>query len=259
MFREPVDRKEGLRFLKVPCGLCLACRMAKGRSWAIRCQLELQSHSNACWCTLTYDDKHLPPTLSKSDLSGFLKRLRSRSAGPIRFFACGEYGERNYRPHYHSILFGDVSPDHVRGAWRAGFVRVDPLTPAAIAYVAGYCTKKAGQQRFYDREEMVSEDGEVFTWQEPFLLMSRRPGIGANARKYWQSWRSQAIWHGRPVPVPRYLHDAWKANATLEQREKLQAEVTALVATLDTSKERLQARAAILLSKHQLQAERRSL
>lgn len=261
IFREPLEAKDGQRFLKVPCGLCLSCRMARARAWAIRCTLELQSHRSACWATLTYDDKHLPPTLDKPAFSGFLKRLRSRSTSPIRFFGCGEYGERNGRPHYHVILYGTQAQDLICSSWNRGHVRVDELSPAAIAYVAGYATKKANQyRRGVLREERVCEDtGEVYFHQDPFLLMSRRPGIGANAREWWQSWRTQAIWQNKPVPVPRYLHEAWKANATPAMHEARATEVAALIASLDLSHERLAASAEMALAKHSLSGEARRL
>jgi len=63
----------------------------------------------------------------------------------IRFFGCGEYGERGGRPHYHAILYGvDGSEASIRKSWSFGHVGVHQLTPAAIKYVAGYCSKKEG-------------------------------------------------------------------------------------------------------------------
>lgn len=36
-----------------------------------------------------------------------MKRLRKYlEPVKVRFFACGEYGDNTYRPHYHLILFG---------------------------------------------------------------------------------------------------------------------------------------------------------
>jgi len=39
-----------------------------------------------------------------------MKRLRFHM-GPTRFFMCGEYGEENFRPHFHALLFGREFPD----------------------------------------------------------------------------------------------------------------------------------------------------
>jgi hypothetical protein len=99
--------------LALPCGGCLGCRTARAKEWALRCQLELQEHDHAVFTTLTYDEKYLPPTLNKRHLTLWLKKLRKRTGTtqPVRFFACGEYGEQNARPHYHAILYGLSTKD----------------------------------------------------------------------------------------------------------------------------------------------------
>lgn len=97
--------------VRVPCGRCLFCRMEQRREWALRCWLEAQEHDNNQFITLTYDDKHLPDLgVSKAELSRFMHTLREyfrreRKHSGIRFFACGEYGEKNFRAHYHVLLF----------------------------------------------------------------------------------------------------------------------------------------------------------
>ena len=69
----------------------------------------MQLHHKAVFTTLTYSNEHLPPTLDRKHLGGFVKRLRDRLARSepgrtIRFFGCGEYGTRTKRPHYHALL-----------------------------------------------------------------------------------------------------------------------------------------------------------
>lgn len=258
--REPLNQDAPRAYLKLPCGNCIGCRKAKAREWAFRCHLELEQHDQACWATLTYDPKYLPPTLLKDDLSSYLKRLRARvHPRTVRFFGSGEYGERNGRPHYHVILFGlHREEPAIRLAWTAGHVRVDPISPASIAYVAGYTSKKAGRRYKFVREELVDEYGEVYVHQEPFVLMSRRPGIGAEARNHWKSWRDQAIHQGQPIPVPRYLHAAWVKNTTSEQHQKLETEKLKKPYR-DTSKERLEAGRIIAETKHNLFKTTRAL
>ncbi len=49
------------------------------------------------------------PTLSKSDLQLFFKRLRKNYGKEVRYFACGEYGPKHYRPHYHLLFYFNSS------------------------------------------------------------------------------------------------------------------------------------------------------
>ena len=151
---DPSEYPDGLL---VPCGRCMACRIAKRREWSIRMLHELSYHDDAVFLTLTYNDTYLPPnaSLDKAALQKFFKRLRKRLGDrKIRYFACGEYGDEGGRPHYHAIIFGlslraedkklvveswpfcDWSnPKIFKGAF--GLVE-----PDSIRYVAQYIDKK---------------------------------------------------------------------------------------------------------------------
>lgn len=233
----------------------------------VRCGLESQSHKALCWATLTYDPAHLPHTLQKGDLSGFLKRLRFHlgKKRTVRFFGCGEYGEREGRPHYHVILFGCSKEDEpvISRSWGRGFVQVDRLEPAAIAYVCGYTAKKLGVADPVQYEDDIDlETGEVLgtriKYQPPFLLMSRRPGIGGAMRKHWRSWRKTAIWDGKEVRVPRFLHEAFKAHASEEELSALAAEKDVYLANVPLdSKLREKAGELIAAKRHHLKRESR--
>lgn len=136
-----------------PCGHCLSCRQKKANEWSLRISLESRCYKDLSFITLTYDNEHCPPdySLVPSHLSSFLKRLRTylSRAGfddKIRFFGCGEYGERHKRPHYHLVIFGlpkEFFPI-VHEAWKLGIVDIQvPRDPdSAASYVAGYVTKK---------------------------------------------------------------------------------------------------------------------
>lgn len=168
--------------LDVPCGSCVGCRMQRAKEWKIRNCLELQSHAEAWFITLTYDDGHLPinehgqPYLRKRDIQLFMKRVR-RNLGNYRYFASAEYGEHTHRPHFHLILYGHLSgfklmgpnrftcPDIAR-CWPNGQHLVEAVTPGNIAYVSGYVEKKQKDPAYFDYPV------------KPFLLMSRKPGIG---------------------------------------------------------------------------------
>lgn len=244
----------------MPCGSCIGCRKARAREWAYRCWLEAGEHYVNSWCTLTYDDLHLPPTLQKHHLTLFFKRLRRR-VGAVRFFACGEYGGRTERPHYHAILFGVDHERAVRDSWRLGFTQVDTLTPAAISYVAGYASKKLGVRGVKD-VRVDYETGEEYVFQPPFVQMSRRPGVGAVARKrFVESFGDFGVFEGRRVPVPRYFREYWRSvmpkdvvEATEARRREAAAE---RVARGDLDVERLRAGAAIEQSRLSLYARRK--
>lgn len=232
--------------LALTCGQCIGCKTDRARQYALRCQLELHNHHAAAFTTITYDDEHCPTTLDRDEYSRFIKRVR-RAAEPLRLrhFGSGEYGEKRGRPHYHAILFGldhEQAKRIVERAWTKGFTQTEELTPARIAYVAGYVSKKLNNPndaflRFqdYDRTNtnirrrgskymlVDTETGELLDeWQGPFLQMSLKPGIGGDARKYTNSWRTHAVFDGVPIRTPRYYEEAWKQTATaamIEQRE----------------------------------------
>lgn len=160
----------------VPCGKCPACIAQKRQQWAFRLQYEEKHSKNAFFVTLTYDDDHIGKSdknkaysVSKSDVQLFMKRLRSKCNGKIKYYAVSEYGTMGHRPHYHIILF-NVFPSTSRDVyqlvsecWGQGFVDVGTVTPASINYVTKYVFKKT----------QVPPECE-----KPFALMSRRPGIG---------------------------------------------------------------------------------
>lgn len=184
--------------LQLPCGQCQGCRFERSRQWALRCVHEAQLHRENSFVTLTYDGDHLPSDggLHVSDWQRFAKRLR-KVAGPFRFFHCGEYGEKNKRPHYHACIFGlSFGSDriYVRGeghnrlytsgllsrTWGMGHCSVGELTYESAAYVARYVMKKmTGPEGRVEYERVDPRTGEVFDVAPPYVTMSRRPGVGA--------------------------------------------------------------------------------
>lgn len=137
--------------LEVPCGKCIACRIKKRKEWSIRMLHELESHENAIFITLTYDEDHLPPfsSLEKKELQKFFKRLRKKLSYQkrrIRHYSCGEYGDQTQRPHYHSIIFGmslSISDKLlIDESWTNGLIHYGLAEPDSMRYVAQYIDKK---------------------------------------------------------------------------------------------------------------------
>ncbi len=148
-------------------------------------------HERNSFLTLTYDEEHFPADgcLDIMHWQLFAKRLRKR-IGRIRFFMCGEYGERTYRPHYHVLLFGyDFANDRFRrpdssglyssptldATWQNGACYIGDVTFKSAAYVARYTLKKTkeAQDGF---QPFRTSTGEVVP---EFINMSRNPGIGS--------------------------------------------------------------------------------
>jgi len=178
--------------VQVPCSRCIGCRLERSRQWAIRCMNEAQMHENNCFITLTYSPENVTfgggenLTLYPRHLQLFLKKLRKKYGNGIRFFACGEYGDRYHRPHYHAILFGHDFHDRTLHSeregirldnseelsklWGLGDTKVGDVTFESAAYVARYqMKKKVGKTAsYYNRIGIIPE----------FVRMSRRPGIG---------------------------------------------------------------------------------
>lgn len=175
------------RPVDLPCGQCIGCRLERSRQWAVRCMHEASLHKNNCFITLTYNDQNLPPdgSLQLKHYQDFMKRLRKRFGSGIRFFHCGEYGEKFSRPHYHACLFNFDFPDKqlfkksgecnlyvskaLEELWPVGFSTIGDVTFESAAYVARYITKK-----------VTGDSAEAhYNGRTPeYVTMSRRPGIG---------------------------------------------------------------------------------
>lgn len=201
------------KFVEIPCGKCIGCRLEYSRQWANRCMLELQYHDSAYFVTLTYDEEHIPisyypdsetgealpsQTLCKTDFQLFMKRLRKKFGENIRFFAAGEYGSTTFRPHYHAIIFGLKLDDLVLYKCQRGFnyynsqslqdiwsrnvgsnrsPRYDPLGYAVVAPVTWETCAYTAR---YVMKKLKGPEADFYTdfaLEPPFTLMSRNPGI----------------------------------------------------------------------------------
>jgi len=201
-----------------PCGKCPECCEQYSNEWAWRCMCELQlwKPEDCCFLTLTYRDN--PVSLVKRDLQLFVKRLR-RSLEPrkLRYFACGEYGSKGKRPHYHLLIFGYRPDDLVffkktgkgqfiyiskflENKWGLGFVSVGDIT----SFSAKYCAK------YMQKLNVLSDD-----LLAPFNLMSKKPGIGLGyfMERPGDFVATDSIWfNGKRQHVPRYFLKKIESN-----------------------------------------------
>lgn len=184
----------------------------------------------------------------------------------IKHFTAGEYGEQNGRPHYHSIIFGLDPELHgriIQETWGLGFTSLFPATAASIAYTAGYVAKKADYLTSDTRERVNPETGEVYEQQPAFFQMSNRPAIGAHLKDFWPNMRTEVIFDGHPMPVPRYYKEVWKKNTTpidwLILRNELEAKRLAREESGNYTEARITAAMEIALAKRRQQSATRTL
>ena len=220
---------EGRLFL--PCGKCMPCRLKRKREWGVRAWHENQLSNETCFITLTFDEENIPAgrTVHISDLQLFFKKLRKHfPPKTIRFFACGEYGAKTGRPHYHALIYGTDFPDKVRYAksgdfwlyvspflnkvWSYGNVWIGDVTFDSAQYCAGYITKKitgdAADEHYATEEWVDNTTGEVSSVKRPeFATQSRMPGIGYD---WFMTYKADLInrgyctLNGVKISVPAY-------------------------------------------------------
>lgn len=224
------------RELQLPCGRCIGCRLERSRQWAMRCMHEASLFTSNSFITLTYDESHCPVSLIYSDFQLFMKRLR-KQLGKCRFYMCGEYGETNFRPHFHALLFGVGFPDRkvltsslytsatLERLWSErgksiGFSTVGDVTFDSAAYVARYVLKKVSgdNAEHYSRVDPLT--GEVVPVQPEFCRMSLRPGIGADWIKRFRSDvygydRDGVVVNGHRSKPPRFYDQVLLRDAPL--------------------------------------------
>lgn len=210
--------------IQLPCGRCVGCRLERSRQWAIRAMHEAQMHEHAEFVTLTYSDEALEKSgnyireLRHQDFQDFMKRLREKidrttreqceeygmseedteavlKEGRLRYYMCGEYGEKFGRPHFHAIIYNlhleDKQPwvkrrghqlyisKFLTETWGHGHASTGSATFKSAAYIARYVMKKDLDPRTRSRTyERLDEYGEYVQIAPEYQQASRRPGLG---------------------------------------------------------------------------------
>lgn len=221
--------------LDLPCGKCVGCKKEYTRQWAVRCVNEASLYESNCFITLTYDEEHLPygGSLDKDEFTLFMKRLRKKCGNGIRFYQCGEYGEKLLRPHHHLILFNYDFEDKIlysenngnrlyiskslTDLWKNGFTSIGSVSVQSVSYVARYVMKKIhGEEADEHYNGLVPE----------YTTMSRRPGIG---KRWYEKYKydiypeGEMVVDGRKCKPPRY-YDSLYEKEDPEEFKKLKEE-----------------------------------
>ena len=197
--------------LYVPCGKCGACLKRAISDWTLRLKQEMKVSSAAYFTTLTYETS---PTmeLCKLDLQKYFKRLR-KLGFKFSYFALGDYGDVNQRPHYHVIFFakGYFDQSLLYNIWTSGkaqqslrgFIDVKRLQEGAILYVVRYGLLA---KLDWDKSD---------TRPKPFFLMSKKPALGsnyisANMKRYHADWSNPVTYmpeYNYKKALPRFYKD----------------------------------------------------
>lgn len=256
--------------IPVACGRCYSCQKLRSAQWCFRMKQEDKVSNYSMFVTLTYDSWSLPrsdgnlPTLVKSDLQGFIKRYRKANpeGTKIKYYAVGEYGTNNWRPHYHIILFNSDNDDPklVEEAWmlkpyqversrikdveerkkfRAtrkekkqerlllGIVDCGTVSGASIAYTTKYLSKTSRIPRFLGDDRL-----------KEFSLMSLGLGksyVNDQTRRYHTNGLVSYVVDegGVKIPIPRYYKNAFFDDS---QKGKLRMNARIFVVQLERKK-----------------------
>jgi hypothetical protein len=191
----------------VPCGKCVECKKRKIASWIFRLLQEDKASKTSHFVTLTYDTDNVPltnsglPTLDIRDVQLFMKRLRKRQKPKIRYYCCGEYGDKNMRPHYHLIMFDVMDFEDIHKSWDKGISHIGSVSGASAGYTVKYMSKEKKIPMF-EGDDRVKE----------MSLMSK--GLGKSyltdeIKKYHRDDLSRTYCHsdGKKIAMPKYYRD----------------------------------------------------
>ena len=167
------------RTIPIRCGKCEGCLKSKINDWAFRLEQEGKNSLHVHFVTLTYSPEFVPLTkqllqsITKRDIQLYMKRLRKLQPHQnVKYFACGEYGSKTQRPHYHLILFNVDDEKHIENAWTQDDIAIgnchiiNDISNGAIPYTLKYMYKKGLVPAFQTDD------------REPeFRLMSQKLGL----------------------------------------------------------------------------------
>jgi len=228
--QSPIFVPQGLRDVPVPCGKCPPCIKRRVDSWVFRLLQEEKVSTNSHFITLTYDTPHVPIspngwlTLTRGQevidgktydlccFTKFMKRLRKLCPGfKLKYYACGEYGSENKRPHWHAIVFNVPDDKLYSQAWsldgvQFGSVVVGQVSNDSIAYCCKYMNSSAAAGLYPNWVPYVGRDDRV----PEFSLMSK--GMGVNfvtdaAKRFYNADLSRqyiTVHGGNKIAMPRY-------------------------------------------------------
>ena len=235
-------------------------------------------HEQNAFITLTYDNDHLPKnnSLNHEHFQKFIRSLRKTIDIPIRYYMCGEYGDKTLRPHYHALIFGYDFPDKtiwskrqknyvyrselLEKKWYHGNSEIGNVTYQSAAYTARYIVKKQNGERAKSHYAVIDNDtGEITGKRKPeYTNMSLGDnkdtfGIGYSWFKKYKSdvfpQDTVITPDGKTQPAPKYYRELLRREDP-ELFEKLRLKrIEKAQSNPDNSKDRLQVREEVQTAK----------
>lgn len=227
---------------EVPCGMCVDCLKRRRNGWSFRLHYETLVSQSSYFLTLTYGENdgygEEPPksfngiyTLDKKHLQDFFKRLRKfenakGNKEKLKYYAVGEYGTKNLRPHYHIILFNLSRDTALRSnfvakrIWQKGNVDIAKANIATINYTVGYILQGKWTPLTDDDDRLPH-----------FSTMSK--GLGAaylteNVQEHILDRVDTSVFHpsGFRITLPRYYRDRIRRSIGDEEWYEFSKEVS---------------------------------
>jgi len=301
----------------VNCGKCQYCKKQRVTGWSFRLEQESKISNNGFFITLTYDTQNIPyckidtdatirtkhgkekkyseeeiannitsvPTLNKSDVQKFIKRLRiieQEKYGkknkeidgelvpikdvfwrkmlnqsyditkPFRYYAVGEYGSKNRRPHLHLVVYNLYDTESIDEAWQLGMVEVKDLHENSISYLIKYLEKDSKHYKYIY----------ALGLQPEFSLSSKKLGecyVNASSKKYHlNNYDNNVITlsNGVKGKLPRYIFEKlYNKTKTVgrhlkdieEQQKEVDKYLAGLYKHIQTEADKLEAKRQKLL------------
>lgn len=227
----------------VPCGKCSECLNQRSKMYALRCLMEAREHDEVCSLILTYDKPHLGDgRLHYDHVRAFFKRLRRYveyryGKTGLKFFVCGEYGDKKKRPHWHMMIFG-WKPDKDREEfkfypsgstkqlrnkslklqelWQQGYVDVAvDFDDTHAFYISRYVQKK-----FVKGSDLDSTQKPLMEEQQYFPEKYCSPGLGneyffKHMKTFLREGKIEVA--GHTYAIPRCFKDLMKKLISPEE------------------------------------------
>lgn len=238
------------RWIKYPCGKCLACQKNKRDEWSYRLQVELDNSGPSFFVTLTYSDLNIPVgdhgfQVLKSDVKKFTSKLYKKTRERFdaykrdgvtyspsadrhfRYFICSEYGPESKRPHYHGLIFFPIGCDITLHEFTCEVRRCWSCVPEPVKYLPNgapftiplgnvmvdLCNgNRIGYTSKYVVKSLLPDD-----FRDTWSVKSLKPPIGSQFLSdpemvNYITERHPLFVNGYPVSTPRYYRSKVKKH-----------------------------------------------